>query len=86
MVAMFNGNPNTTIICPNNSSDEMNLDTFFNELSYLFGSIPKHSVLIIGVNMNIWIGKKLNNKFSLHDLINNNWEHLTDFTLENGLT
>ena len=35
--------------------------------------------------MNAQIGKIVNNKFSLHDLTNRNWEHLMDFTLENGL-
>ena len=36
--------------------------------------------------MNAQIGKNLNNKFCLHNLSNRNGEHLTDFTLENGLT
>ena len=32
------------------------------------------------------LGKNVNNKFSLHNSSNRNGEHLTDFTLENGLT
>ena len=52
----------------------------------LFHGISKHNVLIIGGHMNAQICKNVNNKFSLHNLSNKNWEHLTDFTLENRLT
>ena len=84
MVATFNGNPSTTIICysPTNVSYKTDLIAFYNELSSLLHSIPKH-VLIIGGDMNAKIGKNVNNKFGLHNLSNRNGEHLTDFTLEN---
>ena len=36
--------------------------------------------------MNAQIDKNVNNKFSLQNSSNRNSEHLTDFTLENGLT
>ena len=65
MVSKFNGDPNTTIIscyCPTNASREMDLITFYNELSSLVHSIPKQNVLIIGVDMNAQVGKK-NTKF-----------------------
>ena len=65
MVATFNGSPSTTIIScngPTNASDEKDLDTFYNELSSLVRWIPKHNVLIIGVDMNTHIGKNENNK------------------------
>ena len=81
MLAMFNGNPSTTIIScysPTNASDEMDLINFYSEVSSLVCSIPKHNVLIIGKNKN--------NKFSLHISSNRNGEHLTDFSLENGQT
>ena len=88
MVAMFNGNPSTTIFCysPTNVSDETDLIAFYNKLSSLVHSILKHNILIIGGDMNAHICKNVNNKFSLHNLSNRNREHLTDFTLENWLT
>ena len=89
MVAMFNGNPSTTIIScysPTNISDKPDLNTFYNELYSLVRSIPKHNILTIGRDMNAQIAKNVDNKFSLHNLSNRNWEHLTDFTLENRST
>ena len=50
MVAMFNGNPGTTIIsydCPTNVSDEKDLPTFYNNLSSLVNRMLKHNILII---------------------------------------
>ena len=89
MVATFNGNSSATIISyngPNNVSEETDLIAFYNELSSIVRSIPKHNVLIIGRDMNAQIGKNVNNKLSLHNSSNSNGEHLTDFTLENRLT
>ena len=89
VVATFNGNLSTTIIScssPTNTSDENVIDTFYNELSSLVDGIPKYNVLIIGGDMNAQISKNENNKFSLHSLSKRNMEHLTDFSLENGLT
>ena len=88
IVAPFNGKPNATIIScysPTNVSEETDVITFYNELSTLVRSIPKHNVLIIGGDMNPQIGKNVNKKFSLHNS-SRNGEHLTDFTLENRLT
>ena len=88
MVAVFNGNPSTTIIScysPPNVSDETDLIAFYNKLSSLVRCIQRHNILISG-DMNAQIGKNVNNKFSLHNLSNRNGEHLTDFTLENRLT
>ena len=84
MVATFNGNPSTTIISCNRStnvSDETDLITFYNELSSLVRRILKHNVFIIGGNMNAQIGKSVNNKFSLHKSSNRNGKYLTDFML-----
>ena len=89
MVATFNGNPSATIIScysPTNVSEETDLIAFYNELSSLVRSIPKHNVLVIGGDMNAQIGKNVNHKFSLHTSSNRNKQHLTDFTRENGLT
>ena len=88
MVATFNGNPSATIISyysPTNVSEETELIAFYDELSSLIHSILKHNVLIICGDMNAQIGKNVNHKFSLHNLLNRN-RHLTDFTLENRLT
>ena len=64
---MFNGKPRTTIIScniPTNVNDKTNLITFYNELSSIVRSIPKHNVLIIGGHRNAQIGKNVNNKIS----------------------
>ena len=63
----------------------MNLIAFYNELSSLVRSIPKHNVLVIGGDMNVQIGKNVNHKFSLHNSSNVHGKHLTYFTLENRL-
>ena len=89
MVAMFNGNPSTLIISyysSTNASDETDLNTFCNELSSLICSLPKYNVLIIWGDINIQIGKNLNNKFCLYNMSNRNGEHLMDFILENTQT
>ena len=83
MVATFNDNPRATIIScysPTNVSEETELIAFYDELSSLVHSIPKHNVLVIGGDVNAQIGKNGNHKFSLHNLSNRNGQHLTDFT------
>ena len=71
MVATFNGNPRATIIScysPTNVSEENEIVTFYDELSSLVRSIPKHNMLVIGGDMNAQIGKNGNNKYSLHQI------------------
>ena len=88
MAATFNGNPRATIIScysPTDVSEETELVTFYDELSSLVRSIPKH-MLVIGGDMNVQIGKNGNNKYSLHNTSNRNGQHLTDFMIENRLT
>ena len=85
MAATFNGNPRATIIScysPTNVSEENELVTFYDELSSLVRSIPKHNMLVIGGDMNAQIGKNGNNKYSLHNTSNRNGQHLTDFMIE----
>ena len=51
MAATFNGNLKATIIScysPTNVSEETELVTFYEELSSLVRSIPKHNLLVIG--------------------------------------
>ena len=89
MVATFNGNPRaTTISCynPTNVSEETEHIAFYDELSSLVCSIPKHNVLVIGGDMNAQIGKNGNHKYSLHNSSNRNGQHLIDFTIVNRLT
>ena len=60
MCATFNVNTCTKIIScyiPINPNDETNITTFYTELSSLVRHIPKHNILIIGVNMNAQKGK-----------------------------
>ena len=85
MIATFNGNPSATIICysATNVSEETGLIAFYNGLSSLVRSIPKHNVLVIGRDMNVKIGKNVNHKSSLHNSSNKNGEHITDFPIEN---
>ena len=81
------GNPRATIIScysPTNVSEETELVTFYDELSSLVRSIPKH-MLVIGGDMNAQIAKNGNNKYSLHNTSNMNGQHLTDFMIENRL-
>ena len=85
MVATFNGNPCTIIISsysPNHVSEETELTAFYEKLSSLVHSIPKHNGLVIGGDMNAQIGKNVNHKFSRHNLTNRNEQHLTDFPIE----
>ena len=69
-----------------NVSEETELVTFYEELSSLVRSIPKHNLLVIGGDMNAQIGKNRNNKHSLHNTSNRNGQHLIDFMIENRLT
>ena len=87
-VAIFNGNLSTTInycYSPTNTSKEIDIIAFYNDLYSLVRGILKHNVQIIGGDMNAQIGKDENNKFCLHNSSNRNREHLTEFSLENRI-
>ena len=76
MVATFNGNPRETIIScysPTNVSEETELIAFYHELSSLVRSLPKHSVLVIGGNMNAQIGKKRKPQIHPTQLVKQEW-------------
>ena len=70
MVATFN--PRATIICysPTNVSEETELVAFYDELSSLVRSIPKHNVLVIGGDINARIGKNGKSKYNPHSTSN----------------
>ncbi len=60
MAAIFNANPRATILScnsPTKVSEETELVTFYDELSSLVRSIPKHNMLVIGGDMNAQIVK-----------------------------
>ena len=89
MVATFNGNTRATIIScysPTNVSKETELVAFYDELSSLVRSFPKHNQLVIGGDMNAQIRKNRNNKYSQHNTSKRNGQHLIDFMRENRLT
>ena len=89
MAGTFNGNHRASIIScysPTNVREKTELVTFYDELSSLVCSIPKHNMLVISGDMNVQIGKNRNNKYSLHNTSNWNGQHLTDFMIENRLT
>ena len=86
MAATFDNNPRATIIScysSTNVSEETELVAFYDALSSLVRSIPKHNV---GGDMNAQIGKNGNNEYSLHNTSNRNGQHLTDFMIEKRLT
>ena len=89
IVATFNGNPSATIsscYSPTNVNEETELIAFYDELSSLVRSIPKHNVRVIGGDMNAQIGKNGSHKYSLHNSSNRNEQHQIYFTIENRLT
>ena len=85
MVAIFSGNLNATIISCS-SAASTNDETDLNELSSFVFSIPKYNVLITSGDMNAQKNKDKNNKYCEHNSSNRNGEHLTGFSLKNGLT
>lgn len=89
MVATFNGNPQTTVICcysPTNSAEEEEVEDFYGELTSLVRQVPKHNVLIIGGDFNAKVGKEEGFSFAYHETTNRNGYYLTDLLNENNLT
>ena len=89
MCASFHDDSCTTIISSfgsTNACDEMDITTFYDELSFLARYITKHNILIIVGDMNSKIRKDENHKFGLHNLSNRNGEYLTNLSQENSLS
>ena len=89
MEATFNGNPRSVIISfniPNNVREETEVIAFYDDLSSLVRSIPKHNVLVIGAHMNAQNREKRKPKIQPTQLVKLEWTDLTDFTIENRLT
>ena len=88
LVATFNGNPEPTVITcysPTNITEEQEVIAFYDDLSSLVRSIPKHNVLIIAGDLNAQVGHSQQHKFTFHDTSNRNGEYLEHFLIENGL-
>ena len=88
MVATFNGNPQTTVICcysPTNVSDEAEVEEFYADLSSVTRQVPKHNILIIGGDLNVHLGRKDGFKYAYHTTTNRNGIMLKNFLLENNL-
>ena len=86
LVAAFNGYPRGSILpcySPTNISEETKLIAFYDKLSSLVCSNPKHNVLFIGGDIIAKIGKNGNHKYSLHNSSSRNGQQITDFTIEN---
>ena len=88
IIANFHGNPITTIIScysPTNSSDQEDVEKFYQSLSSLVRLVPNHNFLIIGGDMNAQTGRSDTHKFAYHASSNRNGVLLEDFIEENNL-
>ena len=85
IIATFNGKPPATVIScysPTNSADEELAIEFYNNLSRLIRDIPKHSVKIIGGDLNAQIGKPDCKGLHFHEKTKRNDKLLTDLVKE----
>ena len=88
IIATFNGNPHTSVIScysPTNVSEEQDVIVFYDELSSLVRSIPKHNVQIIGGDFNAQLGHSHYHKHTFHKETNRNGIRLHQFLIENDL-
>ena len=88
VVAIFNGNPQTTIIScysPTNVSEEQDVLHFYNELASLVRAVPRHNVLIIAGDVNAQLGRNQHHKHAFHAETNRNVKHFNHFLTENNL-
>ena len=88
MIVHFQGNPQTSVIScysPTNISDEQETEIFYTKLTCLTRQIPKHNVLIIGVDLNAHLGKDSGYKYAYHQTTNRNGQMLKDYLQENNM-
>jgi len=88
LVANFNGNPQTSIICcysPTNVTEEVETERFYDELSSIIRQIPKHNVLLIGGDFNAHLGQENGHKFAYHQQTNRNGIMLNNILKEQNL-
>ena len=78
LVATFHVNLEPTLISscsPTSIADEQEVRDFYDHLSSLNQSVPKHNVLIIGADLNAQIGQSMLHKFTRHHTSNRNGEY-----------
>ena len=88
LVTTFHGNPEPILIScysPTNIADEQEVIDFYDDLSSLICSVPKHNVLIIRGDLNAQIGQSIHHKFRYYYRSNRNGEYLEHFLIENDL-
>ena len=88
MVATFSGNPKTTVICcysPTNSSEEEEVENFYDDLPAIVKQVPIHNVLIIAGDFNAQLGSDLGHRFSHHQNTNRNGKLLNNFITQNKM-
>ena len=88
MLAVFAGNPATTVISaysPTNvSEDGENKPQFYNNLRVAFQDRPAHNILVIVDDFNARLGHG-DVRFPYHDATNRNGKYLADLLTENSL-
>ena len=89
LVASFNGNPKTTVVCcysPTNIAEEDEVERFYDELSSLIRQIPHHNItMILGGDFNAKLGQNYGFKHSFHKGTIRNGLLLHDFMNENKM-
>ena len=85
IIATFNGNPSTTILCcysSTNVSEDFIAEQLYSELASLINQIPKHHVTIVAGDMNAQIGKDDFKGTPYHKNTNRNGQLLLDVISE----
>ena len=80
----FDGNPKSTIIScysPHNTSDEQDVDDFYNTLRSVLDEVPAHNFLVVPGDFNAKLGPA-DVKFTHNVETNRNGEKLLDFMEE----
>ena len=79
--------PTSIISCysPTNSSDQEDVEKFYQSLNSLVRLVPNHNFLIIGGDLNAQTGRSDTHKFAYHASSNRNGVLLEDFIEENNL-
>ena len=88
MIVTFNGNPKVTVMScysPRNCSEEEEAQEFYDQLTELIKQVPKHSILLIGGDMNAKIGTDDCKGDSFHINTNRNGEFLLNLITECAL-
>lgn len=87
LVLELNGNPKVTLISaysPHNSSDETEVDRFYNDLRSILDNVPAHNLLFVPGDFNAKLGPN-DVKFTFNKETNRNGEKLLDLMEEYNL-